>query len=307
MTLKLNGTNSEAAPAYAGDDADTGLQCGTNELKLVTGGTAQATVDSSGRLLVGETSTSVGSTMVLSGRSDNATGGSRLYMSTATTSPANNSQLGGIYFSDDSENTGAVIEVQRDGGTWTSGSSHPSRLLFGTTANGASSPTERLRITSAGAIKLASGCPGIDFSGIQTNASGMSSETLDSYEEGTWTPTLKFGSGNTGMTFEYSPSGNYTKIGNTVRIRFGFRLSAKGSSTGAITIGNLPFSGTNSAYNHPASALMALDTANDKTAVAILTGGTNLNLRIRTDANIAATNAYFGNSTSVFGTFVYDI
>ena len=56
MTLKLNGTNSEAAPAYAGDDADTGLQCGTNELKLVTGGSARATVDSSGRLLVGATS-----------------------------------------------------------------------------------------------------------------------------------------------------------------------------------------------------------------------------------------------------------
>ena len=53
MTLKLNGTNSEAAPAYAGDDADTGLQCGTNELKLVTGGTARATVDSSGNLGVG--------------------------------------------------------------------------------------------------------------------------------------------------------------------------------------------------------------------------------------------------------------
>ena len=53
MTLKLNGTNSEAAPAYAGDDADTGLQCGTNELKLVTGGSARATVDSSGNFGIG--------------------------------------------------------------------------------------------------------------------------------------------------------------------------------------------------------------------------------------------------------------
>ena len=56
MTLKLNGTNSEAAPAYAGDDADTGLQCGTNELKLVTGGSARATVDSNGRLGIGTAS-----------------------------------------------------------------------------------------------------------------------------------------------------------------------------------------------------------------------------------------------------------
>ena len=46
MTLKLNGTNSVATPAYAGDDADTGLQCGTDELKLVTGGTARVTVSS---------------------------------------------------------------------------------------------------------------------------------------------------------------------------------------------------------------------------------------------------------------------
>ena len=45
---KLNGTNFAAAPVYAGDDA-TGLR-GTNELKLVTGGTARATVDSSGML-----------------------------------------------------------------------------------------------------------------------------------------------------------------------------------------------------------------------------------------------------------------
>tara|TARA_Y100000033_G_scaffold50885_1_gene62683 strand:- start:964 stop:2241 length:1278 start_codon:yes stop_codon:yes gene_type:complete len=53
MPLKLNGTNSVAAPAYAGDDADTGLQCGTDELKLVTGGTARATVDSSGNVGIG--------------------------------------------------------------------------------------------------------------------------------------------------------------------------------------------------------------------------------------------------------------
>ena len=60
MTLKLNGTNSEAAPAYAGDDADTGLQCGTDQLKLVTGGSARATVDSTGQLLVGTSSSPAG-------------------------------------------------------------------------------------------------------------------------------------------------------------------------------------------------------------------------------------------------------
>jgi len=226
MTLKLNGTNSEAAPAYAGDDADTGLQCGTNELKLVTGGTARATVDSSGRVLVGETSTSIGSTMVLSGRSDNATGGSRLYMSTATTSPANGSQLGGIYFSDDSENAGARIESARDGGTWTSGSSHPSRITFSTTADGASSPTERMRILSSG---------GLTFNGDTAQANA-----LDDYEEGTWTPTINFDLAFTGGAYVVN-EGFYTKIGRLVNVSCELALSSKGSSTGQVNIAGLPF------------------------------------------------------------------
>ena len=47
MPLKLNGDNSVSTPAFTGDDADTGLQCGTNELKLVTGGTEKVKVNDS--------------------------------------------------------------------------------------------------------------------------------------------------------------------------------------------------------------------------------------------------------------------
>jgi hypothetical protein len=53
MTVKIDGTNTAANPAFTGADTDTGLQCGSNEVKLVTGGTARATVDSSGSLGVG--------------------------------------------------------------------------------------------------------------------------------------------------------------------------------------------------------------------------------------------------------------
>ena len=56
MSVRINGDNSTLKPAVTGADTDTGLQCGTDELKLVTGGTARATVDSSGRLMVGTTS-----------------------------------------------------------------------------------------------------------------------------------------------------------------------------------------------------------------------------------------------------------
>ena len=53
MTVKIDGTNTVANPAFTGADTDTGLQCGTNELKLVTGGNTRATIDSSGSLGVG--------------------------------------------------------------------------------------------------------------------------------------------------------------------------------------------------------------------------------------------------------------
>ena len=56
MTVKIDGTNTVANPAFTGADTDTGLQCGTNEVNLVTGGTARATVDSSGNVGVGTTS-----------------------------------------------------------------------------------------------------------------------------------------------------------------------------------------------------------------------------------------------------------
>ena len=56
MTVKIDGTNTVANPAFTGADTDTGLQCGTNELNLVTGGTARATVDSSGNVGIGTTS-----------------------------------------------------------------------------------------------------------------------------------------------------------------------------------------------------------------------------------------------------------
>ena len=61
----------------------------------------------------------------------------------------------------------------------------PGRLTFSTTADGASVPTERMRITSDAYVRLASGTGGIQFNGDTAAANA-----LDDYEEGTWTPNL---------------------------------------------------------------------------------------------------------------------
>lgn len=65
-------------------------------------------------------------------------------------------------------------------------------------------------------------------------------ELLD-YEEGIWTPTLTFGAGSAGITFA-DRSGKYVRIGKTVTIEGRFNLSSKGTSTGAVSVGGLPFS-----------------------------------------------------------------
>jgi hypothetical protein len=71
-------------------------------------------------------------------------------MAAGTTSPANGAELGIIAFSDSSHSQAAFMLAKRDGGTWTSGSSMPSRLEFSTCSDGSASPSERVRINASG-------------------------------------------------------------------------------------------------------------------------------------------------------------
>lgn len=74
---------------------------------------------------------------------------------------------------------------------------------------------------------------------IQLGGSG-SANALDDYEEGTWTPTLDFNNGTTGITYG-TRVGVYTKIGNVVYFSFRMYLTSKGSSTGHAHISGFPF------------------------------------------------------------------
>ena len=73
--------------------------------------------------------------------------------------------------------------------------------------------------------------------GNKNNASNLS---LDWYEENTFTPVLTFGSGSTGITFN-DRQGNFTRIGNRVIFDIYIVLTNKGTSTGAVGIGGIPF------------------------------------------------------------------
>lgn len=82
-----------------------------------------------------------------------------------------------------------------------------------------------------------------------TQAASAGANTLDDYEEGTWTPALAFGGGTTGIAYTYQV-GTYVKVGQQVTINGHITLSSKGSSTGAATLTGLPFSTDSTANSY---------------------------------------------------------
>lgn len=93
------------------------------------------------------------------------------------------------------------------------------------------------------------------LSGIKfpaTQVSSADANTLDDYEEGTFTPTI-FGSSTAGTATYAQASGRYTKIGRLVQFELYLEYSS-GTGTGYLRIGNLPFTVGN-ANTYPAISI----------------------------------------------------
>lgn len=73
--------------------------------------------------------------------------------------------------------------------------------------------------------------------------------TLDDYEEGTFTPVLA-GAGTAGVGTYTRQFGRYVKIGNTVTLTIGLSWTAH-TGTGSMLITGLPFTAINEANNYP--------------------------------------------------------
>jgi hypothetical protein len=80
---------------------------------------------------------------------------------------------------------------------------------------------------------------GITFPATQSASTNVN--TLDDYEEGTWTPTLR-GDSTAGTYTPSSVLAYYTKIGNQVTCWAAFNLSAASGGSGYAQFGGLPFS-----------------------------------------------------------------
>ena len=74
-----------------------------------------------------------------------------------------------------------------------------------------------------------------------TQSASADANTLDDYEEGTWTATLVCTSGTITLNGANSIS-RYTKIGRLVNVSGYIEVNAISSPTGRLTLGGLPFS-----------------------------------------------------------------
>jgi len=128
-------------------------------------------------------------------------------------------------------------------------------FYFGTTSskpiifvtNGAT--TERMRINAGAPILCLSGgntsATGTGIAFPATQSASSDANTLDDYEEGSWTPTFTATTAPTGVTYT-TRIGRYTKIGNSVTVWGMIELSSKGSGgANEVRITDLPFTSEN--------------------------------------------------------------
>ena len=148
MALNINGTTgisgvdgSASAPALTGTDSNTGINFASDTVNINTGGSTRATVDSSGRLLLGTTTEGLGGAdqLTLSGSGDSG-----------MTIRSGTSSTGSIYFSDGTSGADEYRGVVNY--------NHASNFMrFYTNAS------ERIRVDSSGNVGIGTSSPSSSY------------------------------------------------------------------------------------------------------------------------------------------------
>jgi len=166
------------------------------------------------------------------------------------------------------------------------------RLLSGITGTGTYLPmtfytggSESLRISATTkAVILAGGSTSANGTGITfpaTQSASTDANTLDDYEEGTFTPTLT-GVGGTAITYSAgaSDAGYYTKVGNTVTVGITLSGTYTGGPPSSFRVGQLPFVASSSANLVPTALIMNNNTGNAISSTGGWAEGTLSSIRV---------------------------
>ena len=164
---------------------------------------------------------------------------------------ATNTVLGTIDFlgqANDAGYGGASLQaIVTSGGNVGRGSGHSVDVVISTKPSNSTGTSERVRVTGDGYLRLAG-------AGIQFNGDTADVNSLDDYEEGTWTPVIGGFTSESGQAYS-GQTGRYTKVGRLVIVSFRVVLSTRGTITGDIAIKGLPFT-ANSAIGYGAGSTL---------------------------------------------------
>jgi len=246
--------------------------------------TQAMTLDASGNLGVGETSLTERITAKKNGAAEYCTIQAKNANSTATL----NIGVGG--------STVGNTPLQNNAYVINAGNS---ALVFGT------NDTERARFNSTGALVFVGGTTTADGIGITfpaTQSASTNANTLDDYEEGTWTPS--FTGSTTDPTVVYGEQvGLYTKIGNIVYFALRLSTTTAVGGSGDLRISGLPF--TTAATNNPGPTTVNFSyqfaTANPQ-AAALVASVNYFILQTTISSNTNATVANLTGTGAVFFT-----
>ena len=179
---------------------------------------------------------------------------------------------------------------------------------------GANSLTNTLEVggdaSITGNLIIGTNGKGIDFS-ASSNNSGMSSELLDDYEEGRFTPSYTVGSGGGNMvnnaTYN-SPGGSYTKVGRLVHFTLRIQLNSGFTVIGGhVVINGLPFTSVNEGHGGQSGATFGYRAALGTNEVELYIGSGSTQIQFYTLNGTAfyagAGGNNFANTLHVWGTY----
>jgi hypothetical protein len=159
-------------------------------------------------------------------------------------------------------------------------------------SDGDGNPVYKTQNNATWALQGAGVVGGTGISFPATQSASSDANTLDDYEEGTWTPTPNSGSFS-------SPTGNYVKVGRLVTITFDFTVATGGGSTMTA-----PFTSnsTNASGIYTSGQTYGVGT----TSPTIIIGGSTTTLYFRTVGSAVAFNGMaLTAGASISGTLSY--
>jgi len=165
---------------------------------------------------------------------------------------------------------------------------------------------------SSGLVADFHGAGGIrSATGIKFGTDTAAANTLDDYEEGTWTPVLGGSGGTSGQTYGLQ-AGTYTKVGDMCIASGYITLQAKGTISNTLQLKGLPFTTRNVTNNIGAAAIARVEAwslADDHTLCCHFgengTAGTFTSYAGATSSHSTLTTSEVTNTSSIIFSLTY--